>query len=296
MKNLANAFCVVLGASKLLHFLRESAAYEQSTSYAPPVDSVCRKRRLSGAARRISALIIESTCYVLITKTYLRYLVQDYGERWRPLILIGTVISTLAFFVYGSMLTTILSRTSEVLADYLHQQVVAFFNVLAKAPQGERCNRAAHQIEEIRFNVSRIKGLIRSIDSIWHTAVVTSAACLIFLLCTTVYAVSADGLTHPSVKIVISLSAFSLIDFVDLAAVSQSLVDEVRLHFYILNVVTRQDSFFPVCVFSVGEGLQNTVSLLHKKAMQCPVYLSIKFQQIVKYSASDLSITLLGSI
>ncbi|KAH9380127.1 hypothetical protein HPB48_000736 [Haemaphysalis longicornis] len=122
-----------------------------------------------------------------------------------------------------------LTRTSDVLSDYLHHQFVSFVIAFEKGTRSRRGVEECRRIEEIRMNLSKIRGLVRLIDSVWHSAVVTSAAVLIFLVCVTLYAVLTDGFGDPVVKIVISYSLFSLCGFVDVATVSQTLVDEVDI-------------------------------------------------------------------
>ncbi|KAH9380143.1 hypothetical protein HPB48_009247 [Haemaphysalis longicornis] len=236
VKTLANSFCAVLGTSKILQFLQEASAYEESASYVPPSDADNRTRKILGTARRISVLVVGVGTFVAATECYLSYVVQDYGERWRALITVWAILAVLGFFVYDSMMLVVLTRVSDVLANYIHHQVcvlVRAFDKAAVAAERQRGVKLCGRIEKIRVNVSKIRGLIRLIDSVWHPAVISCAGCLIFLLCITVYAVLTNGLQHPVVKVTLCYSLYCLIGFVDLASMSQALVNQVNLCIYI---------------------------------------------------------------
>ncbi|KAH9380142.1 hypothetical protein HPB48_009246 [Haemaphysalis longicornis] len=273
VKTLTNSICAFLGTSKLLDFLKESAAYEQSVSYVPPVDADMRKRKLSCATRRIAVLVVGAAASVLIVQNYLKYLVQEYGEKWRVLLVVWGITSTITFFVYDSIMHIVLTRTSDVIADYLHHQALQLLNVSQQNIPRQARAEASHRIEEIRLNLSRITGLIRLIDNVWHSAAVTSSACLIFLVCITLYAVLSDGFADPVVKIAICYSLFSLCGLVDVAAVSQALVDEVRpcaspLNNVFLSSCGNYDFTSIVCHLGVSLGPSKLVT---KMTVRLPV-------------------------
>ncbi|KAH9371034.1 hypothetical protein HPB48_003992 [Haemaphysalis longicornis] len=253
-----NILCLAVGTSKLLEFFRESAAYERSICYVPLVDAHSRKQKLLGAARSTLGLVVFGACYAVTTDSYVTHIVGDYGEEWRVVMTIWANLSMASFFVYDSLLHIILTRTSDVLADYLHCQVMAFSTVLEKATHRQCDPEASLRVQEIRVHVSEIRRLVRFINNIWHSALVASAASLTFLLCVTFYALLNDGLAQRAVRVAFSYSLFCLYQFIDIVAVSQTLVDEVRhftyslrYSFLDLEVKTTNNFKFDRCLFQL---------------------------------------------
>lgn len=216
IKIVLNFACMTMGSSRLLLFLRHSQAYEKSASFVPLED---RGRRLRFRLRKIASLVVLVIVYGMAIRIYVNSAMQDSREQWRIPVLVCSFFTLLVFLFYDSLAYVILSSCSAVLAEYLRVELVAL----------GRC-RTPRRVEEVRLRLSIIKKLRRSLNEIWHPALAVWSACLILVLCITLYTIFDGDIGQPEVLVALAYSAYASMSFADLAILSQCLSDLVSWH------------------------------------------------------------------
>ncbi|KAH7933221.1 hypothetical protein HPB49_010401 [Dermacentor silvarum] len=211
IKIVLNFACMTMGSSRLLLFLRDSQAYEKSASFVPLED---RGRRLRFRLRKIASLVVLVIVYGMAIRIYVDSAMQDSREQWRIPVLVCSFFTLLVFLFYDSLAYVILSSCSAVLAEYLRVELVAL----------GRC-RTPRRVEEVRLRLSIIKKLRRSLNEIWHPALAVWSACLILVLCITLYTIFDGDIGQPEVLVALAYSAYASMSFADLAILSQCLSD-----------------------------------------------------------------------
>ncbi|XP_037581311.2 uncharacterized protein LOC119464422 [Dermacentor silvarum] len=214
IKIVLNFACMTMGSSRLLLFLRDSQAYEKSASFVPLED---RGRRLRFRLRKIASLVVLVIVYGMAIRIYVDSAMQDSREQWRIPVLVCSFFTLLVFLFYDSLAYVILSSCSAVLAEYLRVELVAL----------GRC-RTPRRVEEVRLRLSIIKKLRRSLNEIWHPALAVWSACLILVLCITLYTIFDGDIGQPEVLVALAYSAYASMSFADLAILSQCLSDLAR--------------------------------------------------------------------
>ncbi|KAH9369362.1 hypothetical protein HPB48_022453 [Haemaphysalis longicornis] len=228
-------FCMVLGCRKILEFHRESALYERSTCFVPCENAEARRRRILAYIRRFAALVSLAATHGLGTQFYGRDLMLTYGKDWTVFFRICGALSLLVFLVYDSLMYIYLSHSSDILTEYLRAQLFTLQDVCRNRRHVETSQQAWRSVEKVRLNVYRILALKKSMNCIWHPALVISTGSLILLQCMILQAVFNGGFGQPELWIIASYCAYFLISFVDLATVSHSLMDQVSSFWGLLD-------------------------------------------------------------
>nr|XP_054934277.1 uncharacterized protein LOC129388140 [Dermacentor andersoni] len=216
-KIVLNFACMALGSSRLLLFLRDSQAYEKSAYLVPFEDPINRGRMLRVRLRKIASLVVLVIVYGLAIRIYVDSAMQDSRKQWRIPLLICSFFTMFVFLLYDSLAYVILSSCSAVLAEYLRVELVALGGCVTP-----------RRVEEVRLRLSAIKKLKRSLNEIWHPALAVWSACLVLVLCITLYAIFDGDIGQPEVLLALAYSAYASMSFADLAILSQCLSDLAR--------------------------------------------------------------------
>ncbi|KAH9380343.1 hypothetical protein HPB48_016097 [Haemaphysalis longicornis] len=226
VKIIVNALCMALGSSKLLQFLREAEAYEKATSFGHSAGSdVCRRNWRTQACRWVSAAALVAS-YGMAMTIYTRNFMQGRDDPWHIFIKVVGFFSELILFFYDSVAYIVLGSTAEVLVEYLRALSVSL-DTCERTSLQLCCTLCPRRVEEIRLNLSRIQALRRCINDIWHPAITATSACLVWNLCTTLYAVFDVGFTTPDIWLSVTYAVYASLGFFDIAVISEDLRDQV---------------------------------------------------------------------
>lgn len=212
VKIVLNFACMTLGSSRLLRFLRNSEAYEKSASFAN-----AESRRLRVRIRKMASLVALVVVYGLGMTVYADSTTHD--SRVRVPVLVCSSFTLFVFLFYDSLAYIILSSCSAVLTQYLRVELVALGS----------CRTPRH-VEQVRLRLHAIKKLKCSLNKIWHPALAVWSACLILVLCITLYAIFDGHIGQPEVWLALAYAAYASMSFADVAISSQCLSDLVSWH------------------------------------------------------------------
>ncbi|KAH7940114.1 hypothetical protein HPB52_021863 [Rhipicephalus sanguineus] len=201
---------MTLGSSRLLRFLRNSEAYEKSASFAN-----AESRRLRVRIRKMASLVALVVVYGLGMTVYADSTTHD--SRVRVPVLVCSSFTLFVFLFYDSLAYIILSSCSAVLTQYLRVELVALGS----------CRTPRH-VEQVRLRLHAIKKLKCSLNKIWHPALAVWSACLILVLCITLYAIFDGHIGQPEVWLALAYAAYASMSFADVAISSQCLSDLVQ--------------------------------------------------------------------
>ncbi|KAH6924964.1 hypothetical protein HPB50_027035 [Hyalomma asiaticum] len=212
VKIVLNFACMVLGSPRLLRFLRDAQAYERSASFVPLEDDRWRKLRVR--VRKIVIAVALAVVYGLGMTIYVDSAMKDSRVHRGIPVLVSSFFTLFVFLFYDSLAYVIISCCSAVLAEYLRVELVAL-----------RSCGTPRLVEGVRLRLSLIKKLKRSLNNIWHPALAVWAACLILVLCITLYSIFDGDIGQPEVSLALAYSVYASMSFADIAILSQSLSD-----------------------------------------------------------------------
>ncbi|KAH9380303.1 hypothetical protein HPB48_022263 [Haemaphysalis longicornis] len=223
VKIIVNVLCMTLGSSKLLQFLREAEAYENATSFG--YSAVCRCNWRAQARRWVSAAALVAS-YAMAMTIYMRNFMQGYDDPWHNFLKVVGYFSEFILFFYDSIAYIVLGSTVDVLVEYL--RVLSVSLDTCERSRLQLCSTLCpRRVEEIRLNLSRIQALIRCINDMWNPAIIATSACLVWILCTTLYTVIDDGFKTVDIWLSVTYAVYASVGFFDLAVISQELRDQV---------------------------------------------------------------------
>ncbi|CAN7947933.1 unnamed protein product [Ixodes hexagonus] len=220
-KIFVNFSAMVMGSAKLLDLFRKSAAFENSTGFALP-----RKHRWP-VLRRCLVLVALIISYAVGIHLFVGDVADELPHQWAVAAKVCGYIAGIGFFLYDSLPFVVLRCCTEVLVDYTHAQLLSF----------KDCDRskgactdldAPRQIETIRINLSRIRELKDTLNDIWKWPLATMSASILFILCILLYTVFDGGIYRKDIWITLTYSVYSTLCFVEMAFVSQALMDETQ--------------------------------------------------------------------
>ncbi|KAH9380244.1 hypothetical protein HPB48_018212 [Haemaphysalis longicornis] len=227
IKIIVNVLCMTLGSSKLLQFLREAEAYEKATSFGYSAGSeACRRNWRTQARRWVSAAALVAS-YGMAMTIYMRNFMQGYDDPWHNFLKVLGFFSEFYLFFFDSVAYIVLGSTVDVLVEYLKSLVESLGT--CEKNRLLLCSRLCPRtVEDIRHNFSRIQALIHCINDIWHPAITATSACLVWILCTTLYTVFDDGFTTLDIWLSVTYAVYASVGFFDLAVKSQELGDQAQ--------------------------------------------------------------------
>ncbi|KAH8030130.1 hypothetical protein HPB51_006562 [Rhipicephalus microplus] len=209
VKIVLNFTCMTLGSSRLLRFLRDSEAYEKSASFE---NADSRSVRI----RKVASLAVLVVVYGLGMTIYAGSTTQQDSSMRVP-VLVCSSFTLFVFLFYDSLAYVVLSSCSAVLAEYLRAELATL-----------RSCRTPWHVEQVRLRFSLIKKLKLSLNQVWHPALAVWAACLILVLCVSLYAIFDGDIGQPEVWLALAYSAYASMSFADVAISSQCLSDLLR--------------------------------------------------------------------
>ncbi|XP_077558108.1 uncharacterized protein LOC144173647 isoform X1 [Haemaphysalis longicornis] len=219
--------CMVTGSSTLLKFLRESEAYEKSTSFVPNKDPKISRNGWLRRFRRLVIVVAWVLCYAACAHLFTSLMASGNKEVSNPILKIIGFVSLFVYVLHDTTLYAVLSCSSDVLTEYVHHQLVSFTTCMKAQPANCELH-SANQFEQIRLNLSKINNLKLLMEQMWHPAMASSSACLMLVLCVTLYTVFDDGFGQPDAWLSLAYSLCSSASFLDLAVGSQAMQDEAQ--------------------------------------------------------------------
>ncbi|XP_075728741.1 aldehyde dehydrogenase 1A1 isoform X3 [Rhipicephalus microplus] len=211
VKIVLNFTCMTLGSSRLLRFLRDSEAYEKSASFE---NADSRSVRI----RKVASLAVLVVVYGLGMTIYAGSTTQQDSSMRVP-VLVCSSFTLFVFLFYDSLAYVVLSSCSAVLAEYLRAELATL-----------RSCRTPWHVEQVRLRFSLIKKLKLSLNQVWHPALAVWAACLILVLCVSLYAIFDGDIGQPEVWLALAYSAYASMSFADVAISSQCLSDLIFIN------------------------------------------------------------------
>ncbi|KAK8787562.1 hypothetical protein V5799_022662, partial [Amblyomma americanum] len=176
-------------------------------------------------ARKFLSMLALLVSYGLIIRVPVASLIQGEEKWWRLGAMIANIFTAFVLLFYDCIVYIVLSCCLDVLADYMRALVAT---LSGKDSRMGPYLQTRHEIEKVRLSVSTIKSLKRSINEMWHPALAVWAACLILIVCITLYAIVAGDFVHPDVWLPMAYSVHASISFADIAILSQALSDEAQ--------------------------------------------------------------------
>ncbi|KAL3183425.1 hypothetical protein MRX96_033545 [Rhipicephalus microplus] len=234
VKIVLNFTCMTLGSSRLLRFLRDSEAYEKSASFE---NADSRSVRI----RKVASLAVLVVVYGLGMTIYAGSTTQQDSSMRVP-VLVCSSFTLFVFLFYDSLAYVVLSSCSAVLAEYLRAELATL-----------RSCRTPWHVEQVRLRFSLIKKLKLSLNQVWHPALAVWAACLILVLCVSLYAIFDGDIGQPEVWLALAYSAYASMSFADVAISSQCLSD-----------LAQQLKDASLLVEMSGESYNEQVQFLHR--------------------------------
>ncbi|KAL3240865.1 hypothetical protein MRX96_021662 [Rhipicephalus microplus] len=121
----------------------------------------------------------------------------------------------------------VLRPCTEVIRLYIQHQ-----HKLLRPLLDARCNvpiaKRSKELEAIRINLCTIAALKQQLNAIWRWSIVASGAIVLTVSCICIYSVFTEEFSAVQHLLTILYSISSALDFVDIANVSQQLVNEMR--------------------------------------------------------------------
>ncbi|EEC04170.1 predicted protein [Ixodes scapularis] len=233
-KIVVNLSSNILGAASMVRFFRECAVFETSTGFSPPKPA----RRLKFChCIRLAMLTAFLVCSVLSTTFLIRRLLSPASGVLDVFVKIASVFSNYLFFVYDTHHFLILRPCSEVLILYIKAQA----DILSSALRVPDCwKRAAtvDAVERVRLNNCKIRNLKTNLNGVWKASIVTSSVVILLMVCVAVYSAFDAGVPRSHLVLSMAYGVYSTLDFVDMATLSQTLVNEVH---YLHNSLNPSD-------------------------------------------------------
>ncbi|CAN8006289.1 unnamed protein product, partial [Ixodes pacificus] len=249
-KIVVNLSSNILGTASMIRFFRECAVFETSTGFSPPKPA----RRLKFChCIRLAMLAAFLVCSVLSTTFLIRMLHSPASGVLDVFVKIASVFSNYLFFVYDTHHFLILRPCSEVLILYIKAQA----DILSSALRVPDCwKRAAtvDAVERVRLNNCKIRNLKTNLNGVWKASIVTSSVVILLMVCVGVYSAFDAGVPRSHLVLSMSYGVYSTLDFVDMATLSQTMVNEAQ---------KIKDSLKKVLTCQASESYVHQVHYLH---------------------------------
>ncbi|XP_037581677.2 uncharacterized protein LOC119464853 [Dermacentor silvarum] len=158
------------------------------------------------------------------------------------------------FILCGSTMYVSATCFCEVLVQYVKAQVTAFEECQATWASRMALRDAAAKIEAVRVNVCKIRALKNAVNDVWGPAIVTSSACLVGMLCTTLYRSFYIRVVHEDAWLRFTYTVYSALCFVDMVLVSSDLGSEVE---------NLKEATKPMSLLDATDAYSLQVSYLH---------------------------------
>ncbi|XP_050048476.1 uncharacterized protein [Dermacentor andersoni] len=248
-----NIVCLVRGSARILQLLRDSVAFERSSAFKPVTRSVIQDRSWFKVALRISVLVGLVATFSFLSIVQHKNL-HSSRQHWHPVLKVMAVCSSVMFVLCGSTMYVSATCFCEVLLQYVKAQAAAFEQCQATWASRMALRDAAARIEAVRVNVCKIRALKNAVNDVWSVAIVTSSACLVVMLCTTLYRSFYIKVVHEEAWLRFTYTVYSSLCFVDLVLVSSDLGNELE---------NLKDAAKPMSLLDATDAYSLQVSYLH---------------------------------
>ncbi|KAL3240869.1 hypothetical protein MRX96_021665 [Rhipicephalus microplus] len=221
-----NLISVVFKTRLLSHFFDESARYETSVNFVPPE---CIRQ----PAGRYVLRVLQFLVFVgnVCISTYLAYDQIDYYVRHvivRVVVKTACVAGDVIFYVYQMSDFIVLRPFLEVLLLYIRQQHNALRGLMVEGSGSSLFVKRDRKVEEIRLNLCAISLLKNQMNNIWRWSLMISGAVVLLLACVSIYTAFVEGFSTLQPLLGMLYCALSVLDLLDIAVLSQEMVNEMR--------------------------------------------------------------------
>ncbi|KAH6923561.1 hypothetical protein HPB50_002200 [Hyalomma asiaticum] len=219
-----NFCCAVAKSRSVFDFFRSAAKYEITSGFAAP------KRRGQATSSIVVRLLL---CLVFIANvvvsSYLSFDFVDYlGYTGMVDVLIRAIFvgGNFLFYVFEIVHFVVLRPCAEVIRLYIRHQHEFLRDVLDASVNVPLAKRSK-ELEAIRINLCAIATLKQRLNAIWRWCIMVSGAVVLVVACICIYSAFVEEFSTAHHLLTILYTISSTLDFVDIANVSQQMVNEV---------------------------------------------------------------------
>nr|XP_050048449.2 uncharacterized protein LOC126544938 [Dermacentor andersoni] len=225
LKIIVNVCCVAIKSRSLSDFFKSSTKYEIAVGFIAP--KYCGQSTTCVTVRVLMSLAFIAN---VSASTYLSFEFVDYLMCNRTLDVFLKAVcfgGNFLFYVYEMVHFILLRPCAEVIRLYIRHQ----HDLLQPVVDG-RCNaplaKRSKDIEMIRMNLCSIVALKDQLNAIWGWCIMASGAVVLLVSCICIYSVFVEEFSTVQHLLTIMYSISSALDFVDIANLSQQMMNEMR--------------------------------------------------------------------
>ncbi|XP_037525673.1 uncharacterized protein LOC119402618 [Rhipicephalus sanguineus] len=224
-KVVLNYCCAIVKSRSLLAFFKSSTKYEVTAGFVAP--KCCGQATTCLVARLLLCLAFMAN---VAGSTYLSFEYLDYLGYTGMLDVILRAIcvgGNFLFYVFEMVHFIVIRPCAEVIRLYIRHQHELLHTVL-----DARCNvpiaKRSKELEAIRINLCAIAALKQQLNATWRWSIMASGVIVLTASCICIYSAFTEEYSAVQHLLTILYSISSALDFVDIANVSQQLVNEMR--------------------------------------------------------------------
>ncbi|XP_037525675.2 uncharacterized protein LOC119402619 [Rhipicephalus sanguineus] len=221
-----NALCIAFNSGNLSRFFDESARYEAAVNFVPP--NCCRQPAGRYVQRFVQLIVFLGS---LSISTYLACIFIDYNVSdvaVGALLKVTCLAGTFLFYVYQMSDFIVLRPCLEVLLWYIRQQHEVLLCLTKGGCSGLLFVKRDKKVEEIRLSLCAILLLKNRLNGIWRWSVMISGSVVLLLACISIYTAYVEGFSTVQTFLGLLYCVLSLLDLLDVAGLSQEMVNEIR--------------------------------------------------------------------
>ncbi|XP_075726470.1 uncharacterized protein LOC142768384 [Rhipicephalus microplus] len=231
----------VFGSWTMLEFFKKSAEHEMKAAF--DWKKYRYRCRLSYALRFFVG--ISFFAHLIANADITTRLLHIEGNSLLEFVLKATMfLFNFLFFTYDMLHFIILRPCCEVLISYVRQEQDSLNHILAMSETSfTKMATVATQLDRVRLNISSVVNLRKVLNSAWQFSIMASAAGLLIASCICIYSLFDEGVPKDQLLLIMSYCGYAVVDFVDVARLSQTMGNEVlKLRESLMKVATFQDS------------------------------------------------------
>ncbi|KAL3204994.1 hypothetical protein MRX96_041108 [Rhipicephalus microplus] len=236
-----NVASSVFGSWTMLEFFKKSAEHEMTAAF--DWKKYRYRCRLSYALRFFVG--ISFFAHLIANADITTRLLHIEGNSLLEFVLKATVfLFNFLFFTYDMLHFIILRPCCEVLISYVRQEQDSLNYILAMSETSfTKMATVATQLDRVRLNISSVVNLRKVLNSAWQFSIMASAAGLLIASCICIYSLFDEGVPKDQLLLIMSYCGYAMVDFVDVARLSQTMGNEViKMRESLMKVATFQDS------------------------------------------------------
>ncbi|KAH8030320.1 hypothetical protein HPB51_006752 [Rhipicephalus microplus] len=224
-----NVASSVFGSWTMLEFFKKSAEHEMTAAF--DWKKYRYRCRLSYALRFFVG--ISFFAHLIANADITTRLLHIEGNSLLEFVLKATVfLFNFLFFTYDMLHFIILRPCCEVLISYVRQEQDSLNYILAMSETSfTKMATVATQLDRVRLNISSVVNLRKVLNSAWQFSIMASAAGLLIASCICIYSLFDEGVPKDQLLLIMSYCGYAMVDFVDVARLSQTMGNEASITF-----------------------------------------------------------------